>query len=39
VKKGEKNENVPADHADVKQVGNPHELSYPKNDENGNQLG
>ena len=38
VRKTEKNEGVPANHAKIKQVGDPHEFPHPKNDENSNYL-
>jgi hypothetical protein len=38
VRKAEKNESVPANHAEIKQVGEPQEFPYPENDENSNHL-
>lgn len=38
VRKAEKDNCVPAHHAEVKQVGSPHEFPYPKNDENSDRL-
>jgi hypothetical protein len=38
VRNGEKKKSVPANHAEVKQVGEPHEFPHPKNDENCNHL-
>ena len=38
VRKGEKDNSVPANHAEVKEVGEPHEFPHPKNDENSDHL-
>lgn len=38
VGKAEKNNDVPAHHADIKQVGDPHEFPHAKNDENSDHL-
>jgi len=38
VRNGDKKKSVPANHAEVKQVGEPHKFSHAKNDENSNHL-
>src|SRR6266851_436149 len=38
VRNAKEDNGVPAHHAEIKQVGDPHELSHPKNDENSDHL-
>jgi len=38
VRNAKQDNGVPAHHAEIKQVGDPHELSHPKNDKNSDYL-
>src|SRR5260370_38708137 len=38
VRNAKEDNGVPAHHAEIKQVGDPHELSHPKNDKNSDYL-